>query len=50
MLGQVRKLKVEQIVFLDSENEPSYCRACYQIELRKNEKLQAEQALRKAGE
>ena len=36
MLMKVRKLKVEIISFLDSEEIPAYCRACYQDERAKN--------------
>lgn len=39
MLKGVRRLKVEQIQFVDSENKPGYCRACYQRERADNETL-----------
>ena len=39
MLKNVRKLKTEQIQFVDSEDEPAYCRACYQREREENKRL-----------
>ena len=39
MLREVRKLKVEVISFLDSEEKPRYCRKCYQDERAENAKL-----------
>ena len=32
MLREVRKHKVEVISFLDSDEKPAFCRACYQLE------------------
>ena len=39
MLREVRKRKVEQIAFVDFEDEPAYCRACYQTERTETERL-----------
>lgn len=39
MLKEVRKLKVEKISFLDSDEKPAFCRACYQRERAENERL-----------
>ncbi len=39
MLKKVRELKVEEIRFVDSEEEPHYCRKCYQLELAENKRM-----------
>lgn len=42
MLNDVRNLKTEEIRFLDSEEKPTYCRACYLRAIEEIDRLAAE--------